>query len=48
MKNKQNTFWVFAGFFFFVFLVFLGINAGETRAILEKATKICLSCIGLG
>jgi hypothetical protein len=29
-------------------LLVLGINLGEVRVVLEKATKICLSCIGIG
>ena len=29
-------------------LLLLGINSGEVAAVLEKATKICLSCMGIG
>ena len=25
-----------------------GVNLGEVQAVLEKATEICLSCIGIG
>ncbi len=48
MAKKHRSGWVYAGFLFFLLLLILGINMGETRAILEKATKICLSCVGLG
>jgi len=38
---------------FFIMLVFLllaiiGINVGEVPAVLEKAARLCLSCIGIG
>ena len=38
---------------FFLLLVFLcllvlGINLGEVPVVLEKATSVCLSCIGIG
>jgi hypothetical protein len=32
----------------FSLLLVAGINAGEVPAVLEKAVKICLSCIGIG
>jgi hypothetical protein len=32
----------------FVILTILGINLGEVATVLAKATKICLSCIGIG
>ncbi|MBW2020283.1 MAG: hypothetical protein JRI58_11025 [Deltaproteobacteria bacterium] len=32
----------------FVTLLVLGINLGEVSSVLEKATKLCLSCIGIG
>jgi len=32
----------------FVLLLVLGINLGEVLTVLEKATRICLSCIGIG
>jgi hypothetical protein len=32
----------------FSLLLVAGINAGEVSAMLEKAVKICLSCIGIG
>jgi hypothetical protein len=35
-------------FLFFVFLLLLGINFQEYAAVLEKAIKICLSCVGIG
>jgi hypothetical protein len=38
---------------FFLIVVFLalfliGINTGDVPVVLEKATRICLSCIGIG
>lgn len=33
---------VFAG------LLLAGINLGEVPVVLEKAARICLSCIGIG
>ena len=38
---------------FFLFLLslcllVLGINLGEVPVVLEKAARICLSCIGIG
>jgi len=32
----------------FVILTILGINLGEVTTVMTKATKICLSCIGIG
>ncbi len=34
----------------FIFLVFgaIGISLGEPSRVLEQATQICLSCIGIG
>lgn len=32
----------------FLILLLLGINSGEVAVVLEKATKICLSCMGIG
>jgi hypothetical protein len=32
----------------FTILLVAGINAGEVPEVLEKAVKICLSCIGIG
>ncbi|MDJ0830433.1 MAG: CD1871A family CXXC motif-containing protein [Desulfobacterales bacterium] len=33
---------------FFTVLMIAGINLGEVPVVLEKAVKICLSCIGIG
>ena len=33
---------------FFLALCLVGINLGEVSVVLEKATRICLSCIGIG
>ncbi len=48
MKKRSWDILTYLGFFFFVLLFLSGINTGEYRTILEKATKVCLSCIGLG
>jgi len=32
----------------FCLLLIIGINLGEIPVVLEKATEICLSCIGIG
>jgi hypothetical protein len=32
----------------FLILILLGINLGEVSTVLEKATRICLDCIGIG
>jgi len=32
----------------FLVLILLGINLGEVAAVMGKATKICLDCIGVG
>jgi len=32
----------------FCLCLLLGINLGEVQVVLEKATAICLSCIGIG
>lgn len=32
----------------FVAIFLAGINTEEFRAVLEKATKVCLSCVGIG
>jgi hypothetical protein len=29
-------------------LIVLGINLGEVSAVVDKAIKICLSCMGIG
>lgn len=38
----------YLGFLFFVLLLAIGLNLGEFKAVMEKATKICLSCVGIG
>ncbi len=48
MVWKHKIPWVYLGLLFFLLLFLIGINTKEYLAILEKATKICLSCIGLG
>jgi hypothetical protein len=48
MRQKRKALFTYLGLIAFILLFLIGINTGETLAILEKATKICLSCIGLG
>jgi hypothetical protein len=33
---------------FFLLLVIAGVAVNETDMVLEQATKVCLSCIGIG
>lgn len=32
----------------FCLMLVIGINLDEAKVVLEKATEICLSCIGIG
>ena len=32
----------------FGLLLLIGVNLGEVEVVLEKATELCLSCIGIG
>ena len=43
--NKKTPFGLIV---LFLILLLLGINSGEVAVVLDKATKICLSCMGLG
>lgn len=38
----------FIAIFIFLILGAIGISAGEPSRVLEQATQICLSCIGIG
>lgn len=31
-----------------IILIVLGVFTGEAKAVLSKATRICLECIGIG
>lgn len=31
-----------------IVLIVLGVISGEAKAVLNKATRICLECIGIG
>ena len=44
-RSRQTPFLILL---FFIGLLILGINLGEVPVVLEKATSICLSCIGIG
>ncbi|MDW7771429.1 MAG: CD1871A family CXXC motif-containing protein [Desulfobulbaceae bacterium] len=49
MKNKfrpRKKPFILMGFF--IFLMLVGIAVGESNRVLEQATAICLSCIGIG
>jgi len=46
MKIKQMI--PYALLLIFTALFISGINLNEYLAVLEKAVKICLSCIGIG
>ena len=45
---NANTKTPFGLIVLFLILLLLGINSGEVAVVLDKATKICLSCMGLG
>ena len=47
MKRKD---WILpAGFLLLgAVLIVLGVFRGEYKTVLEKATKICLECMGIG
>ena len=32
----------------FILMVWVGLANGEVAAVLNKATRICLSCMGIG
>ena len=38
----------FVAIFIFLILGAVGISLGEPSRVLEQATQICLSCIGIG
>jgi hypothetical protein len=38
----------FVALFIFLILGVIGISLGEPSRVLEQATQICLSCIGIG
>lgn len=38
----------FVAIFFFLLLGVIGISLGEPSRVLEQASQICLSCIGIG
>ena len=44
-KIRIAPFWAI---FVSLVLVAIGISIGETSRILDQATQICLSCIGIG
>ena len=48
MKIQEQEKTPFLLIIFFLFLLLVGINAGEVSVVLETATRICLSYIGIG
>jgi len=48
MKTDKKRINPFLLTIFFTLLLIAGINSGEVSAVLEKAIRICLSCIGIG
>jgi hypothetical protein len=38
----------FVAIFIFLVLGYIGISLGEPARVLQQATQICLSCIGIG
>lgn len=55
MNNKKETgvkqhirITPFVAISFFLLLGCVGISLGEPARVLEQATQICLSCIGIG
>ncbi len=38
----------FVAIFIFLVLATIGIGLGEPSRVMEQATQICLSCIGIG
>ena len=48
MKKKSGKFWKLFFLFFFILLFVVGFFSEEAVAILNNATFICLSCIGIG
>lgn len=49
MRRKQLSRWCGIGVAALgLALMVYGISRGEVAVVLEKATKICLECIGIG
>ncbi|MEX1377577.1 MAG: CD1871A family CXXC motif-containing protein [Eubacteriales bacterium] len=46
MKNIRYIKYII--FFAAIALIIIGAMTGEAKAVLAKATKICLECIGIG
>ena len=47
-KHKDIRIAPFVALFIFLLLGIIGISLGEPSRVLEQATQICLSCIGIG
>jgi len=46
--NRKTQIAPFVAIFIFLVLGALGISLGEPTRVLQQATQICLSCIGIG
>ena len=46
--NRKTQIAPFVAIFIFLVLGVLGISLGEPTRVLQQATQICLSCIGIG
>ena len=46
--NRKIQIAPFVAIFIFLVLGALGISLGEPTRVLQQATQICLSCIGIG
>jgi hypothetical protein len=48
IKHQDIRIAPFVALFIFLILGVIGISLGEPSRVLEQATQICLSCIGIG
>jgi len=46
--NRKTQTAPFVAIFIFLILGSIGISLGEPTRVLQQATQICLSCIGIG
>jgi spore maturation protein SpmA len=44
---RVGVFWTYLVLVAFVLAFLIGVNSGEVEAVFEKATTICLGCIGI-
>ena len=48
MKNIKKTAVSIAIILLAAVLIYYGISRGEVEVVLQKATKLCLECVGIG